>query len=268
MARKPLQQPPSDDGDDQDAWLLTYADAVTLLMAFFILLVSFSRVDVSTFEQVAAGIKDQLGKHEVTDEDRPMSTLKVEMEDVVFAMQADQVVRVETDKEGVSIELDSSAFFRPGTADFVDAAYAVLQNMAAQVLAPKYEPYFIEVQGHTDDDPINTPRYPSNWELSAGRASAVVRYFISLGADSFKMKAIGYADTRPIYPNRTVDGTPIPENQSANRRVVLRVRPMTYDEQDAYFARKAAEEMDAGAFTEGPPPGMDEGETGETPANQ
>ena len=272
MVRKPVQQPQTDgDDDDADSWLVTYADAVTLLMAFFIMLVSFSRIDIATFEEVAAGIKDHVGKHDLTEEDRPIENLKIEMQEVVYAMQADKVVRVETDKEGVSIELDSSAFFTPGTAQLVEAAYPVLQNMAAQVMAPKYEAYFIEVQGHTDDDPINTPLFPSNWELSAARASAVVRYFISQGSDPYKMKAIGYADTRPLYPNRTTNGTPIPENQAANRRVVLRVRPMTIEENDAYFNRKAMEAMDAGAFSEGPPPeqgGPDTGSQENPPANQ
>ena len=85
------------------------------------------------------------------------------------------------------------------------------------------------------------------------------------------MKAIGYADTRPLYPNRTSNGTPIPENQAANRRVVLRVRPMTIEENDAYFNRKAMEAMEAGAFSEGPPPeqgGQDTGSKENQPANQ
>lgn len=252
MAKSPFQQP-QDEYDDTDAWIITYADAVTLLMAFFIMLISFSRVDIPLFEKVAAGIKSELGKHEVTDKDSPMTALKVDLEEAVFTMQADQNVRVATDHEGVVIELDSTAFFRPNSADIIDQAKPVLLNMASIILAPKYESYFIEVEGHTDDDPISTPRFPSNWELSAGRAASVLRFFVDLGSEAEKMKAVGYAATRPKAPNRTADGLPIPANQTLNRRVILRVRPMSLEESDNYFDRKSQREMEFGTFSRGRP---------------
>jgi chemotaxis protein MotB len=259
--------PPSDgDDDDADAWLVTYADAVTLLMAFFVMLVSFSKIDIPLFEQVAAGIKDDLGKRIVKEEEKPIQTLKVEIQEVVFAMQADQVATVETDDEGIVIELDSSAFFQPGSADIRPEAYPVLQNMAATILAPKYETYFIEVEGHTDDDPISTARYPSNWELSAGRSSSVVRAFIENGGLGEKMKAIGYAETQPKYPNREIDGTPIPENQAANRRVAIHVRRMTPEERNAYLDRQAMKSEAAGDFSMGRPGENGEEADGEPPA--
>lgn len=246
--------PLSDDDDDSNAWLLTYADAVTLILAFFVMLISFSRIDIPLFEQVAAGIKDNLSKREVTEEDRPMEVLKVEVQEVVFAMQADQV-KVETDRDGVVIEINGSAFFRPGSADILPSALPALQNMAATVLAPKYEGFFIEVEGHTDDDPISTPRYPSNWELSAGRASAVVRAFIDMGGMGVaeRMKAIGYAETRPKFPNRDVNGAPIPVNQAANRRIEIHVRPMTVEENREHFARQSMRAEAAGDFSHGRP---------------
>jgi chemotaxis protein MotB len=83
----------------------------------------------------------------------------------------------------------------------------------------------MDVQGHTDDSPINTPQFPSNWELSAARASAVVRYFAEKGIATERMRATGFADTIPKVPNRDPQGNPIRVNQEENRRITIRVFP-------------------------------------------
>src|SRR3546814_3171177 len=84
---------------------------------------------------------------------------------------------------------------------------------------PTYELYFIDVEGHTDDVPIKTERFPSNWELSTARAAGVVRYFIELGLVPERLKASGYADVKPKLPNRDLYGEGIPENRAATRRI-------------------------------------------------
>ena len=253
--RRLIPAPKDEDEDNPDAWLLTYSDAVTLLMAFFIMLVSFSKIDIPIYEQVKAGILDQLGKQgDKAKEQSPIALMKVDLQDVVFALQADQAVAIGTDSRGVVMELDSSAFFRPGAADIREVAIPILFNMAKTLMAPRYEPFVIEVEGHTDDDPISTARFPSNWELSAGRASAVVRLFMTQGLAGDKMKAVGYGETRPKLPNRTAEGVPVPENQAINRRVVVRISPMSLDERDAYFERRSREEIAAGNFAKGRTP--------------
>lgn len=202
------EDPPLD-----ESWLATYADAITLLMAFFVMLLNFSKIDIPKFEEAAAGIANEIGMGQ-KEQSSPISIMKFDMQDVVYEMQADEVVEVETDDKGITIELASSAFYKPGSADLRDQALPVLKTMADMFKAPKYKYYNIEIEGHTDDDPISTVRYPSNWELSAGRASGVVRYFISQGIDMERMKAVGYAETQPKLPNRDADGNPIKENQS------------------------------------------------------
>ena len=132
-----------------------------------------------------------------------------------------------TDDKGVVIELASKAFYKPGSADLTDQAIPVLNQLTQTLLAPNYTNYQIEIEGHTDDDPISTARYPSNWELSAGRATRVVRFLIEKGMTPQKLRAIGLADTDPKVPNRTADGTPIPQNQADNRRVNVRIFPMS-----------------------------------------
>ena len=186
--------------EEKEDWLVTYADAITLLMAFFVMLLNFSKIDIPKFEEVAAGIKDEIGTGEPTV--TPTQMLKIDVQDVVYSMQADEAVDVGTDDQGVVIELSSSAFYKPGSADIRPEAFPVLDKMAQTLDSPRYQTYMIEIEGHTDDDPIHTARYPSNWELSAGRATGVVRLFIEQGMDASRMKASGYAETRPKVPNR------------------------------------------------------------------
>jgi len=87
----------------------------------------------------------------------------------------------------------------------------------------KLKDYQITVEGHTDDTPINTSRFPSNWELSTARASAVVHFFLDQGIPALKLRAAGYADTFPKAPNRDSNGNAIPANQTQNRRVVIKM---------------------------------------------
>jgi chemotaxis protein MotB len=83
--------------------------------------------------------------------------------------------------------------------------------------------YFIKVEGYTDDNPIHSGVFPSNWELSSARAGAILRIFEKLGFEPFRLMAIGFGSSRPAYPNRDSNGKAIAENQSLNRRVVIKV---------------------------------------------
>ncbi len=246
--------------EEKEEWLITYADAITLLMAFMVMLLTFSEYDVPAFEEAAAAIQSNLTGRDATS---PIQLLRIDVQDVVYNMQADQVVKVETDDKGIVIELSSSAFYLPGSADIRDEAAPVLEKLSQTLLAPRYQLYTIEVEGHTDNDPINTAQFPSNWELSAGRASRIVRFFVGQGLEAIRMKASGYAETKPKVPNADLQGNPIPENKVANRRVAIRIYPMSLDEKKAYEEemrirdQKEAAMKAAGAkqIPEGIPPG-------------
>ena len=212
-------EPPSED------WLTTYADAITLLMAFFVMLLTFAEFDIPAYQDAVAGIAEEIGGNSKAAS--PITEMQIEIQDVMLEMDANQVVDVHKDDKGVVIDLASGAFFNSGTADVRAAAIPVLEKIVKVINAPNYDYYTIEAEGHTDDDPISTKRYPSNWELSAGRASAIVRVFATSGVLPGRMKASGYAETRPKVPNRNLDGTPIPENQSVNRRITIHVIPMS-----------------------------------------
>lgn len=230
-----------EEDEDQD-WLVTYADAITLLLAFFIMLVSFSKIDLPTYEQVAAGIRNEIGKHDV---ETPTESMKKDVQDVVYAMQASDLVSVETDEKGVVIELQSGAFFSPGTAEIRADAVPFLVSLAEALDVPRYHDYLLEAEGHTDDVPINTKAFPTNWELSTARASVLVRFLVSQDFDSERLKASGYAHTKPKAPNRDAEGNPIAENQAKNRRVLVRIYPLSLEERRKKLKAMALEKLNA-----------------------
>lgn len=127
----------------------------------------------------------------------------------------------------LSIDIPSGAFFASGSADLSDEGKTLLSEIMSNQIQPQMQDgYIVTVEGHTDDVPIKTLQFPSNWELSTSRAAAVVRYFIELGMDPKTLRASGYADSFPKAPNRDESGTALPDNQAQNRRVVIKLEKL------------------------------------------
>jgi len=122
-----------------------------------------------------------------------------------------------------TIEMPSAAFFDSGSAVLSNDGMSILRDVAASLKSDQYKNYQITVEGHTDDTPIRTAQFPSNWELSTARASSVVHYFLDQGIPAPRLRAAGYADTFPKAPNRDSNGIPIPANRAENRRVVIKL---------------------------------------------
>jgi len=225
---------PSDDEEEapDESWMATFADTITLLMAFFVMLLTFSEFDIPAYEELSSALANTVGGREAQ---TTTQSLKIDVQDIVYEMQADQAVQVTSDEKGVVIDLDANAFFQPASAELVPAAIPVLTKLSETLASPNYELYNIAVEGHTDDGQISTDKFPSNWELSSQRASSVVRLFESNAVERSRLQARGYADTRPKVPNLDLQGAPIPENRATNRRVVLRLHPMSLRERDEYM---------------------------------
>lgn len=224
-----MPPPPPVEEPVDESWLATYADAITLLMAFFVMLLTFAEFDIPAYEEAAAAIASNVAGKE--QQATTTQELKIELEDIVFDMSADQVMEVSQDSRGITIEMRSGAFFKPGSAELRKAAIPVLEKMGVMLAAPKFACFNINVEGHTDDVPIKTAVFPSNWELSSARAARVTRFFISEKLQPFRFRAIGFADTDPKVPNRDLEGKPIKENQATNRRIQLRVERMNVEQQ-------------------------------------
>jgi len=254
---------------NQERWLVSYADFITLLFAFFVVMYSISQVNQSkyrvlseTFVQAFNSPSHSLPSPE-TDADSQMpgsltpiqvgepartpapSAIDVRNEHTgfndsdkrdVFTELADifaerfaslidqQLLSVSSNELWLQIELKDSILFTSGSAEPGAQAQSIFDEIA-QILQDY--PHGIQVEGHTDNVPVNLPRYPSNWELSAARAAAIVKWLASKGVNPAQLSAVGYGEFQPIADNDTADG------RAQNRRVALMIarqstaRPMT-----------------------------------------
>jgi chemotaxis protein MotB len=121
------------------------------------------------------------------------------------------------------LELASNAFYLPGSAILRPEARPILDRVAETLDAPLYSKFLIAIEGHTDDSPISNEKFASNWELSAARATNIVRLFEARNIPVRRMRAVAFADTQPKVPNRDSTGAALPENQAKNRRVIVRI---------------------------------------------
>lgn len=208
---------------DSEDWLTTYADVITLMLTLFVLLFSYSKIDQKQFEVVKQSINKELLKK---DDQTSFKNLEKKVNSIFKAANMGNKVLVSLDPKGLRIELSSSSLYDLGSADIKQNIIPTLRELSVTLKGMRFSfpNFMIEVEGHTDDIPINTSQYPSNWELSTNRATNIVRFFISEGFSASQLRAAGYADSRPKLPNRDMNGNPIVENQAANRRVVIFVQ--------------------------------------------
>jgi len=215
-----------------DDWLMTYADMITLLLCFFAVFLSITVAHNKTETKVSEAAPPPVTVAEALS-GIPQVVIPQDVEDDVIPpppvslAPPPEVAQVQAKTEPAAgdrithLEIPSGAFFDKGSASLSDAGKNILRDVADELKSDKYEGYRITVEGHTDDSPIATLQFPSNWELSTARASAVVHYFLEQGISPKNLRAAGYADTFPKVANRDEAGNAIPENQAQNRRVVI-----------------------------------------------
>ncbi len=227
---KATQEPGLDD------WLMTYADMITLLLCFFAVFLAIAIPDEKKFEaarekvveQFKGGDSDHLkGVHTLPPSqlDTPVTsdTLFEALPSIVDRYEGSEDVEVEKGDRITTIEMNSAPFFPVGAATLSQEGVKVLAEIQPTLMSKEYADYTISIEGYTDDSPINTAQFPSNWELSTARAASVVRSLIDLGVPSERLRAVGFAETSPKVPNRDAAGNPIEENMTQNRRVVIRL---------------------------------------------
>lgn len=153
----------------------------------------------------------------------PLSRIKDDLDSMLLDERMAGIVSVRLNRSSITISILSDALYRTGEAQIIQKNISILKKIGNSIKAIEYYDPKIDIEGHTDDAPIHTSRFPSNWELSVGRASNVVRYFISQGIPPEQMKAAGYAYIKPLAPNRDAAGHPIQANRDLNRRIVIEV---------------------------------------------
>jgi chemotaxis protein MotB len=208
-----------DSESNLDDWMLTYGDMITLLMCFFILLISISKVDMALFEQIKKGLRS-LDKEVKT----PLAEIKQDLDSLLVNEILDAKVTVDLNRNGIEMEFLSSAFYSAGSAEININAMPIIEKVTSAIKNIEYYKFKVEIEGHTDNIPINTARFPSNWELSVARATNLVKYMIQESIEPDRLKAAGYADTKPKLPNVDSLGLGIAENQALNRRIVVRIQ--------------------------------------------
>jgi chemotaxis protein MotB len=215
-------------------WLLTYADMVTLLFCFFVMLLAFANTDAVKFKEVLGSMKEAFGaRGEVFEpgkgrgiasppggaaakagirKDRLVRLL----ETAVREEGLEQNVLIALHPRGVKMEiteLAGNAMFKPGASEILPEFMGLLRRMLPIMQETIYK---VIVEGHTDNVPVRSSLYPSNWELSSARAGRIVRFFIQEGKlNPRRFSALGLADTQPLKENDT------PDHRAENRRVTI-----------------------------------------------
>lgn len=212
---------------EEEGWLLTYLDLITLLLVFMVVLVAFSRTEGDLHERDPPAAEGQpvprtgqvaptpglprlpdLMRRPGTDPD-PAAGLGL------TALGRD--IEVVRERAGVRLRIDSEILFDSGQAALAGTGDELIERLATVLRsAPAHR---VVVEGHTDNVPIRSERYPSNWELSTGRAATVARRLIERGIDPSRLSATGHADTRPLASNGDAQG------RARNRRVELLIEP-------------------------------------------
>jgi chemotaxis protein MotB len=241
--------------ENHERWLVSYADFITLLFAFFVVMYAISSVNEGKYrvlsDSISSAFRNIPGstsgamvqvnpsvptpvsipfrKPQVTnlktdvarEKNRQLLRNKAkEINEALAPLVQQGQVRITEGALGITVEINASVLFDSGEARLQIPAIRAI-SAVGQILATTDFP--ITVEGHTDNAPINTPLFPSNWELSGARAASVVRLFVDTGVDPRRLAATGYADQRPMADNATTEG------RQRNRRVAINMESKTPD---------------------------------------
>lgn len=234
-----------DEEENTERWLVSYADFITLLFAFFVVMYSMSSINEGKYRVLSDTMVDafktppkspepiQVGnpakslKPVESTLDKPQQiklkpkaakpddAMQKIADDVSQAMQPlikQGLINVKQDKLWVTVEMNTSILFKIGVAELEDEAMPMLRNLSDVI---KKLPNHVDVEGYTDDIPISNEIFRSNWELSAARAASVVHLFSRNGVSPDRLAAIGYGQYRPVADNKTFEG------RRKNRRVAV-----------------------------------------------
>jgi len=242
---------------NHERWLITYADMITLLMVFFIVLYALSNVDANKFKALAdslskalggggivltnagpdvitgsnASVSGDLGQSSVEklpttdqkdlEETANLAIIKAKVDSYIKAKGLNASVSATLEERGVVISFKDAILFKLGSAELTPKAKTIVKQIG-EILLPL--PNFIRIEGHTDNLPIKTSKYPSNWELSTARATSVVHELIDgLNFPPARLSAIGYGEYRPKVPNTSE------QNRQKNRRVDIVILKTKYE---------------------------------------
>ena len=240
MARKRREE----EHENHERWLVSYADFITLLFAFFVVMYAISSVNEGKYKVLSNALNnafknitaqsggqpiaviqgapplpvkpvakpDKLVEQKKSEQRNKMKNVADDIRNTLQPLIAQGKVRLLETSRGVTVEINDSILFSPGQANLQPASVSAMRAIASVLAASDFP---ITIEGHTDNIPIATAQFPSNWELSAVRATTVLRLFNDGGVGAERLTAIGYGETRPVETNTT------PEGRARNRRVSI-----------------------------------------------
>jgi chemotaxis protein MotB len=227
-------------GGGGERWLVSYADFITLLMVLFVVLYSMGQTDVQRYKALAESLRSAFGGQALlvdpgineagagTGESEPnpvdvegfpqrtSDALDVagDLTNLLTESGLSNGISVQNNIEGLMLSLSETLLFQPGDATLIPDAYPVLNQIAEMLNRIENQ---VRVTAYTDDTPPTDPRYPTNWELSAGRSAAIVRHLIDQGVSPERLAVVGRGEYHPVFPNDT------PEHRAFNRRAEIAV---------------------------------------------
>ncbi|NHZ32440.1 flagellar motor protein MotD [Massilia rubra] len=238
MARKKYEA----EHENHERWLISYADFITLLFAFFVVMYAISVVNEGKYKVFSVSLGDAFGGKDqktasvassnvpqlivlpdplikrraeaMRSEKERLTNLAQKLTSTLAPLVREGKVRVTQNSRGVSVEINASVLFDPGDATLTPESDQALRALAVLL---KDDPHAVQVEGHTDPTPIRNALFPSNWELSAVRASSVVRLFIDSGVAPERLTAVGHGANIAVASNDT------PEGRARNRRVAVTI---------------------------------------------
>lgn len=206
----------------QERWLLTYSDLITLLLGLFVILYAMSKIDTKKYNQWVAAfggvfgssqveMKTGIGDKGLVDGMNEQIQVRQMLKEALELNGQNSAISISIDERGVTIHIQEELLFPSGQTELKKSSLKTMDSLAYVI---KRLPNDIRIEGHTDNIPINTPRFPTNWHLSMTRATNTGYYLIDHhGINPDKVSVVGYGDLRPLSDNATEQG------RSQNRRV-------------------------------------------------
>lgn len=237
MARK---QKPEECKQKVAEYMLTYGDMMTLLLCFFVLLFSFSSIDAKKFEAIMESFSGALGVLDggTTIQDSPVidsglddinissevlemenfENLEKKIQSYLEENNLTEDVSILNEDAGLLLRFQDNIIFDTGSDQMKDQALNIISYIAQLLKAEEFKDKFISIEGHTDNIPVSSSRFPSNWELSVARSSNVVRFLVQQSdIDPQRISAAGYSEYHPVSDNTTAEG------RAKNRRVDIMI---------------------------------------------
>ena len=212
-----------EEAEEDLEYLLTYSDMITLLLAFFVIIIASSTPDQALWDQMKEGMRSEVTGTEI--QKTPLAEIKADLDSILTTEREQGLVNIDLTNKEIVMTFNSSSLYISGGAELLPSGEGIIRKVGDALNGLSFYNFKVDIEGHTDNVPINTLRFPSNWELSVARASEVVKFLVNLGYEPSNLKASGYADTQPLPNAPHIDefGQDIIENRAKNRRIVLRI---------------------------------------------